>query len=227
MQHKSFMPDFSNEDLLPRMIEKIHEIDQEAFALLWDKLEADLMRMANSKIRRNGAGNVTYSATRLFQDSLFALLGAHLPLVKKLERCGLTIDQILPTDGVEAQDLDREQFLALLSALSEFMRDLLKARADQRKRIKRGGTIHTERIEFALDRPVEASLEDPEVLSSIQEVLETVAKLADPRHIEIFQLHYFAGMPLADLATLYELDERTIRRDIKAVKDALQQQLEA
>jgi RNA polymerase sigma factor (TIGR02999 family) len=91
---------------------------------------------------------------------------------------------------------------------AQAMRHILVDRARQRLRIKRGSGIAARELDpndAIADATAERALELDEALTKLER--------DDPRAAELVTLHYFAGLPLARIAEILGVTERTLGRD--------------
>lgn len=110
----------------------------------------------------------------------------------------------------------------LFTTAAKLMRQVLIDRARAQQREKRGGG-HWQRVDYveALALPIEADTNLP----ALDEALSTLAEL-DPRMAQIVELRYFVGLEVAEVATLLEVDERTVYRDWAMARAWLRHRLE-
>jgi RNA polymerase sigma factor (TIGR02999 family) len=100
---------------------------------------------------------------------------------------------------------DRAHFYAYAGRA---MRHILVDRARHRLREKRGGGA--QRVE--LSAADWASDDDCLELVALDQALERLAD-AEPRLVRVVELRFFAGLSVAEVAAMLELDTRTIERD--------------
>ncbi len=122
--------------------------------------------------------------------------------------------------GAEKVELSSRKHLFVTAA--KLMRQTLVDRARAQLREKRGGG-HWQQVEWShtLALPVEANTDLP----ALDEALAALAKL-DPRMAQIVELRYFTGLEVGEIATLFNLDERTIYREWAMARSWLRQRLE-
>jgi RNA polymerase sigma factor (TIGR02999 family) len=122
--------------------------------------------------------------------------------------------------GAEKVDLVSRKHLFTTAA--KLMRQTLIDRARAQQREKRGGG-HWQRVDYleALALPVDADTDLP----ALGEALEALADL-DPRVAQIVELRYFVGLEVREVATLLEIDERTVYRDWAMARAWLRQRLQ-
>jgi RNA polymerase sigma factor (TIGR02999 family) len=112
---------------------------------------------------------------------------------------------------------DRRHFFAVASGM---MRRLLVDHARAAKAEKRGGGAAV----GPLDQPIQGldvSLDD---VLSVDEALEKLRAL-DERQVRIVEMKIFAGLSEEDIAEVLQVSSRTVKRDWKAAKIWLAQQL--
>jgi len=99
---------------------------------------------------------------------------------------------------------NRRHFFA---SASEAMRRVLVDHARQRRAAKRGGGLR--RADFNAEDLPAATLDDR--LLAVNEALDRLRKV-DPQAAELVMLRYFAGLSLADAATVLEVSPRSADR---------------
>jgi RNA polymerase sigma factor (TIGR02999 family) len=107
--------------------------------------------------------------------------------------------------GHELTFSDPGQFF---SYAAQAMRHILVDRARQRLRVKRGGgaeLLDLDSHDAAADATAEHAIELDEALRKLER--------DDPRSAQLVALHYFAGLPLARIAEILGVTERTLGRD--------------
>jgi len=105
-------------------------------------------------------------------------------------------------------ECDWQNRAKFFSAAAEAMRRVLIDRARARKRQKRGGELN--RTELALTQ-IAAPAPDDQILS-IHDALSKLEGI-DPRGAELVKMKYFVGMDWAEIAEVYEISPRTLRRE--------------
>jgi RNA polymerase sigma factor (TIGR02999 family) len=109
-------------------------------------------------------------------------------------------------DTERAQTWDsRGHFFA---AAAEAMRRILVEGARRKNRIKHGGEllrVAADGLEIAIDTSSDDVL-------SVHESLEQLA-LVDQQAAQVVKLHFFAGLPLQEVANLLQISIRTVYRD--------------
>jgi RNA polymerase sigma factor (TIGR02999 family) len=107
--------------------------------------------------------------------------------------------------GFEAND--REHFLALVARA---MRQILVDHARAQRRLKRGGGAGKATL-------TEASvLTDPQIeqILAIDELLDALAR-EHPRRRRVFEMRFFAGIPVEEAAETLGISENTVIRDYR------------
>jgi RNA polymerase sigma factor (TIGR02999 family) len=107
-------------------------------------------------------------------------------------------------------------------AASEAMRRVLVDNARRKLRLKRGGG--QERIELN-ESAIAAPAEDEKVLQ-IHTALDALAQ-EDPAKAEIVKLRFFAGLSHKEIASLLDVNEKTVRRHWEVAKVWLFQNIKA
>lgn len=95
----------------------------------------------------------------------------------------------------------------LLSLVSTAMRQVLIDYARRRQADKRNGSAPW----LVLGSVI--TIHTPEEFLDLDQALKRLADL-DPRACRLFELHSFAGLSTAELATHFDLSERTVRREL-------------
>lgn len=124
-----------------------------------------------------------------------------------LQPTALVHDVFVRLLGARAVDIrDRKH---LFTTAAKLMRQVLIDRARAAQRDKRGGG-QWQRVAFieALALPVEPGTDLP----ALDGALTELAGL-DPRMAQVVELRCFAGLEVAEVARLLEVDERTVYRD--------------
>lgn len=111
--------------------------------------------------------------------------------------------------------VDRDHFLALLS---RYMRQVLIDRARRRNADKRAG------IEIPLDAATDPGAGREPAWERVDAELAQLAA-AQPLLARVFELHYFAGLSMRDLAHHLGCSERTVKRYWRAARAWLSDRL--
>ncbi|HET6345950.1 MAG TPA: sigma-70 family RNA polymerase sigma factor [Myxococcota bacterium] len=112
----------------------------------------------------------------------------------------------------------RVQFFAVLA---QTMRRILVDHARRKKAARHGGGAPPVPIEEAWGLPVREDVD----LVALDEALDTLASFA-PRQAEAIQLSYFGGLTFDEIALAQQVSPVTVKRDLKAAKMWLLQELE-
>ena len=113
---------------------------------------------------------------------------------------------------------DREHFLAVAAMV---MRNLLRENIRSRNRQKRGGDLpHFSLEEYDLIE------NKPERFLQLCDALDDLSRI-DARKAQVLELKYFAAMTAKEIAVVYGVSERTIKREIKFAKAWLKNYLTA
>jgi RNA polymerase sigma factor (TIGR02999 family) len=99
----------------------------------------------------------------------------------------------------------------LLAVLSRYMRQILIDRARRKHAVKRAGV----RVSLDDAREVEGETDPP--WEAVDDQLARLREL-DPVLARVFELHYFAGVSLHDLAVHLDKSERTVKRYWRAAR---------
>lgn len=99
---------------------------------------------------------------------------------------------------------NRSQFFAVAS---ETMRRILVDRARRRRSLKRGGHYRRTEVDWVA-LPVPA---DDEGVLKVHEALDALAA-EDPEKAEVVKLKFFVGLTNGEIASLMNLNEKTVRR---------------
>ena len=60
----------------------------------------------------------------------------------------------------------------------------------------------------------------------LDQALDRLERL-DARQAQIVEMHYFAGNPVAEIAHLFQISERTVKRELQTARLFLKQQLQS
>ena len=151
---------------------------------LFNRLYAELHRMARRELRRQGGG-VTLGATSLLHE-------AYLDVSAR----------------PDTEFPDRERFLAYATRA---MRGLIIDYVRNRQAQKRGG--HCEILPLRPDSDGDPATAADEVeLTRISDALEELAKV-EPQLAQVVDLKFFCGFSFVEIAGMRQVCERTVRRD--------------
>ena len=126
------------------------------------------------------------------------------PPGQTLQATALVHEAWLRLAGQRNQHYQNRHFF--FGAAAEVMRRILVDRARRRQAARHGAG--QERVE--LDA-IEIPTADDELIQSVHEVLDELAKL-DPEKAEIVKLRFFVGLNFEEIAALLGVNERTVRR---------------
>jgi len=104
---------------------------------------------------------------------------------------------------------DRAHFFA---AAAQVMRNLLVDHARAGHRAKRGAGN-----DVRLDEALTLAAPESQYLLAIDEALSSLAKI-DPRQSQIVELRYFGGLTIAEVATVLDISDRTVKREWQMAK---------
>jgi RNA polymerase sigma factor (TIGR02999 family) len=157
-------------------------------------------------------------STELASDALFTQVYARLKAMAGRHRARSGPDQTLCTTELVheaylrmgsasgAAFADQAQFFAYAARA---MRSILVDLARQRMQLKKGGG----QARLSLDDPgADVVAVDPALALTLDAALRAL-EADDERAARVVELHFFAGLPLADIATLLQVGSRTIDRD--------------
>ena len=108
----------------------------------------------------------------------------------------------------------------LLHTAARMMRQLLVDRARSAASDKHGGGWLRDDFTRALDLPIPESTRLPELDAALTELSRIDARMA-----QVVELRYFAGLSVAEVAAMLELEERTVYRDWAAARAWLRERL--
>jgi RNA polymerase sigma factor (TIGR02999 family) len=123
-----------------------------------------------------------------------------------LQPTALVHEVVLRFLGAEqTQITDSKHFF---TTAAKMMRQVLCDYARHKARDKHGGGWQRVELPVAVAVPIETDTTS----TALHEALAQL-ELLDPRMAQIVELRYFAGLEVSEVATLLELDERTVYRD--------------
>jgi RNA polymerase sigma factor (TIGR02999 family) len=126
------------------------------------------------------------------------------PPGQTLQATALVHEAWIRLSGQRNQNYQNRQ--CFFGAAAEVMRRILVDRARRRHTARHGGG--QERVD--LDA-IEIPAADDETVQAVHEVLDQLAKV-DAAKAEIVKLHFFVGLTFEEIATLLNVNERTVRR---------------
>jgi RNA polymerase sigma factor (TIGR02999 family) len=113
--------------------------------------------------------------------------------------------------------LNRTQFISLAANM---MRRILVNHAIHRNRQKREGEL----VRVTIDKAVNEFAENELNLIELDEALHRLAKLSE-RQARIFELRFFGGLMVEEVAEVLEISQATIKREWHIAKLFLQREL--
>lgn len=122
-------------------------------------------------------------------------------------------------DGEQARFENRAHFFAIAA---RSMRRVLVDYARRRLADKRGGEVQQVELEDDIALTVPQSVE----VLGLDQALDRLERL-DARQAQIVEMHYFAGNPVAEIAHLFQISERTVKRELQTARLYLKQQLQS
>ncbi len=120
-------------------------------------------------------------------------------------------------------DLSLENRAHFFAIAARSMRQVLVDHARHKLAGKRGGEMQ-QRVELEDDLALTA--QQSEELLGLHEALERLQTL-DARQAQIVEMHYFAGNAVEEIATVLEISERTVKRELQTARLFLKQQLQS
>jgi RNA polymerase sigma factor (TIGR02999 family) len=144
---------------------------------------------------------------------------AQLPPGQTLQPTALVHEAYLRLIGKADLHLEGRQHFFFAAARA--MRDILVEQARSKAGPKRGGG--RQRVE--LDETAAVTGPPPDAVLALHEALAELEKM-DPIKGQIVQLRYFAGMSIAEIATVLQMSERTVHRHWRFIKAWLKSRLE-
>jgi RNA polymerase sigma-70 factor (ECF subfamily) len=114
---------------------------------------------------------------------------------------------------------NRAHFFAVAAKL---MRRILVDHARQKKSLKRGGRAH----HTSMDDALVINNDNVENLVMIDRLLKEFADF-DDRAVKLFELHFFAGMAVDEIAEVEGVSESTVARELRLAKAWLTKRLQA
>jgi RNA polymerase sigma-70 factor (ECF subfamily) len=120
-------------------------------------------------------------------------------------------------DVSEANWKDRAHFFAMCAQL---MRRILVDWARSRRSLKRGGEVHTIRLEEALVVSPESEID----LVGLDDALKSLAAI-DPRKSRVVELRFFGGLSVEETAVVLKVSSETVIRDWRLAKSWLRREL--
>lgn len=119
--------------------------------------------------------------------------------------------------------LDYENRAHFYSAAARAMRQVVIDYARARLTERRGGRFEKISLDALETKPIEVEVQAEQLLA-IDEALQKLAEL-DERLVKIVELRFFAGLGVPEIAGILGVSEPTIKRDTRAAKAFMHQQL--
>jgi RNA polymerase sigma factor (TIGR02999 family) len=148
-----------------------------------------------------------------------------------------SVRKSFPEDSLEVTGLVSETYLKLLRArrisvadrvhffslVARAMRQILIGRVQEKKRLKRGGGAPRSE----LDPEAAAAAASPLDLEDLMTLEQGLARLAerDPRQAQIVELRFVEGLSEDEVAALFGLSARTVRREWSRARSFLEESL--
>ena len=169
----------------------------EALDELWPILYGELKSLARGVLRRQGRG-ARDQATSLVHKAYLRLLGS------------------------EVVWNDRRHFFAIAARAMRFV----LADEARRQLSKKRGEGETLTLDGSLPEVADPLFRSPEEVLAVHQALTKLAGI-QPRHEQLVELRYFAGLSVEETAEILEVTPRTVVRDWKAVRVWLHGELKA
>lgn len=184
-------------DEITRLLHAWNSGNNEAQDKLWQLLYGELKSLARGVLRRQGRG-VRHQPTSLVHKAYLRLL------------------------GTEVDWNDRRHFFAVAARAMRFVL------ADEARRqvAKKRGDGETLTLDGTLPEVADPLARRPEEVLAVHQALAKLAGI-QPRHEQLVELRYFAGLTVEETAEVLEVTPRTVVRDWKAVRVWLHGELRA
>jgi RNA polymerase sigma-70 factor (ECF subfamily) len=121
---------------------------------------------------------------------------------------------------IDRQDVSCYTRVEFFAIAAQLMRRILVDYARQRNRVKRGDGVAL----LSLDDVAVISDDRAEQIIAINHALDSLTA-SDPRKAKVFELRYFGGMSVEEVAEVLRVSEVTIARDWKIAKLWLRREL--
>ena len=193
------------------LLERASDGDREAEGVLWERVYADLKRIAHSRLRdgwgasgrRAGGSGDTLQTTALVHEAYLRLFGA---------------------TGTDYQN--RVHFFA---TASKVMRNILINYVRAQRADKRGGGIPNLSLneqELGINRAVDehGKHDNAETLMDLDDALTRLAGM-NPRMVDVVECKFFGGMTTEETASALGVSDRTVRRDWRLARAWLTKEL--
>jgi RNA polymerase sigma factor (TIGR02999 family) len=103
------------------------------------------------------------------------------------------------------------------------MRRVLVDHARRRLADKRGGEAQRQ---VELDDDIALTPHQSEDVLGLDEALDRLERM-DARQAQIVEMHYFAGNQVAEIAHLFQISERTVKRELQTARLFLKQHMQS
>ena len=123
-------------------------------------------------------------------------------------------------DGEQARFENRAHFFAIAA---RSMRRVLVDHARRRLADKRGGE---EQQQVELEEGIALTPHQSAEVLGLDQALDRLERL-DARQAQIVEMHYFAGNAVAEIAHVFQISERTVKRELQTARLFLKQQLQS
>lgn len=179
-----------------------------------------------------------------FEELLAAVRGADRRALDRifeaayadLRALARSVRRSFPEDSLEVSGLVSEAYLKLLRArrisiadrvhffalVARAMRQILICRAQEKRRLKRGGGVPPQELDENAAAPGPSlPLDD---LLTLQAGVERLAA-RDPRLAQLVELRFVEGLTEEEIAAIFGLSARTVRREWSRARDFLEAEL--
>jgi len=154
----------------------------------------------------------------------------------ELRQLARSVRRSFPEDSLEVTGLVSETYLKLVRArrlsiedrvhffalVARAMRQVLIGRAQEKGRLRRGGGAP--KVELDERTPAPGGPLSAEDLLTLDEGLERLAE-HDPRQVQIVELRFLEGLSEEEVAALFGLSSRTVRREWARARAFLEQEM--
>jgi len=130
--------------------------------------------------------------------------------VTQLDAAGLVSEAYLRMNERDLEFENRSRFFAYAARV---MRSVILDRARERDADKRGGGVRA----LTLSRSSEGGACSCPDLLAIDRALKSLARL-DPRGHDVFEMHFFGGMTVDEIACAAGLSTATVKRELRKVR---------
>jgi len=121
-------------------------------------------------------------------------------------------------DGEQVRFENRAHFFAIAA---RSMRRVLVDHARRRLADKRGGE---EQQQVELEEGIALTPHQSAEVLGLDQALDRLERL-DARQAQIVEMHYFAGNAVAEIAHVFQISERTVKRELQTARVFLREQL--